>query len=310
MSFSIRYVFVFLSLGLSLGLVLGLAPRQSAAQQTAQQAGTVSSAYIVQIENRMAVFEQELQRMTGMIEQLNFQIRQLQNQLQQNTLTQPAAPTQPITGGVPQATPLTGGGRASALNQGGLAQPGTPQSPPPGATGQEGMTQDGMGMAAAPAASGGALGATQNAQEGTLGTLIVPSEGGIATGDPQMDFDTAYNLLASTDYDSAYDQFRAFIETYPEHPLVSDAYYWIGEIAVVNGNTDAAIAAFATGYRDRPDGAKSADSLFKLGTTLLTAGRNEEACRTFRAVLSVYPDGATPLRERASALAQQNNCPA
>ena len=306
-----------LMVALAAGLMVGLGGRLSAAQAQQGQA-PLSGAYVAQLEDRLATFEQELQRMTGAVENLAYQLRQLQQQ-QQNQQFAPQtgfAPQQPQTDGL--ATPLganagvTQAPPTAFASQQPFAQtqqaPGQPAPAPltPGAT--QPLPQAGQ-----PLPGQEIVGATQaQEQAGSLGTLIVQgdAQGNAAMGDPQMDFDTAYNLLASTEYDSAYEQFRSFIDTYPDNPLISDAYYWIGEIALTNGNTSAAIAAFASGYRDAPDSAKGAESLFKLGTTLLVVDRTDEACRTFQAFLSSYPDSPIAMRDRVINLSADSGCPA
>jgi tol-pal system protein YbgF len=237
-------------------------------------------------EVRLGQLEEELRRLTGRIEQLEFGQRSTETRIDQ----------------LVQDLDV----RLSALEQG---------TPAP------------QGEAAAPRADAGA-GADHQAEgteaapqgEGTLG--VVPESALLdlprpdpsaatpppSTGLPaQRQYDSAMELLRAGDYPSAERGLALFLDLNPDHPLASNAAYWMAETFYVRKNYAAAASGFARNYRTYgKDAPKAPDNLLKLGMSLYGLGEADKACLSYDELAKEFPNAPTHIeqalgRERARA---------
>lgn len=115
-------------------------------------------------------------------------------------------------------------------------------------------------------------------------------------------------MLQQGDYESAQNALQTFINTYPDHPLVSNAQYWIGESLYIRNNFQEAAKAFATGYQKYPQSPKAPDNLLKLALSLSNLGQNEEACLTFSQLKTQYPKAAPAILKKADEEGNRLKC--
>ena len=78
-------------------------------------------------------------------------------------------------------------------------------------------------------------------------------------------YNDAYASIKAKRFDEAVSKFYAFIEKYPDGVLAGNAYYWLGEVYLVQPKLEQARQAFSIVVQAYPDHSKVADSLFKLG---------------------------------------------
>jgi tol-pal system protein YbgF len=105
---------------------------------------------------------------------------------------------------------------------------------------------------------------------------------------------TAYqeiqNLIhKEKNYDQAINGLYDFIDEYDEGDLTVNAYYWLGEVYLVEDQLEQARQAFtivATRYGDHR---KAPDAVYKLGVTLDRLGNKEQARSRMETVVSDYP---------------------
>ena len=128
------------------------------------------------------------------------------------------------------------------------------------------------------------------------------------SGDPRSDYNRAYNLILSGDYDQAELGFRQFLEAYPDDALAADAQYWLGESLFVRAQFREAANEFLTGYKSYPKSGKAPDALLKLGLSLAGLGEREAACSTYSAVLKQYPDISNAMRQRVKVEQASASC--
>ena len=247
---------------------------------------------------RINRLEGQMRTLTGQIEELEFRLRQLQDQLQRaqadsdfrfrelgggdgtpfrpspQPSSAPALPTPPpnaqALGGrlnlpAPVAVPAVGGA-TQPLDLSALARSGAPSAPLPSGD----------------AASGGSA------------RLVSVNP----TGDPSRDYQRGYDLILSGDYLSAEETFRQFLIAYPGDQLAPDAQFWIGESYFARGQYREAADEFLAGYKAYPESAKGPDALLKLGLSLAGLGERDAACSTYAAVLKQYPQASNALRQR------------
>ena len=112
----------------------------------------------------------------------------------------------------------------------------------------------------------------------------------MAVGPAGEQYDFAFRLLLQRRLDEAEVALRSFIHGNADHALVSNAYYWLGEIHYVGNNYEQAANIFAEGYEKLPNGNKAPDSLLKLGISLARLGREEDACRALGELDTLFSD--------------------
>lgn len=248
------------------------------------------------VETRLAAFEQELRKLTGMVEQVTYQQNQLSQRLDrmqadvEYRLTaleggDPSAGQQASTGGSyaspsTQATTQSGDQSTAAATQGDVKTLGTV------AQDQLAGVQDGAAPQPLVTQDGGSAGNEQVAS-------ILPG------GSPQQQYDYAFGLLRKADYAGAEQALSAFVQENPGDPLVANAKYWLGETYYVRGNYNEAARAFGVAYQDHPSGPKATDSLLKLGLSLSLLGRNGDACAVFGELETRFPNAAANILQRS-----------
>ena len=110
-----------------------------------------------------------------------------------------------------------------------------------------------------------------------------------SSGGEQASYDAAFNALKGGDYPKAIAGFKAFVASYPDSPLASNAQYWLGEAYYVTREYPSAITAFQKVTTTWPDSRKAPDALVKIGFTQAALGKNGDARVTLDEVVRRYP---------------------
>jgi tol-pal system protein YbgF len=262
--------------------------------------------YAAQVEVRLTELERRLQELTGEVEQLGYRLSQTESRLER-ALNDIEYRLSALEGGEPPG-PGAGSGSDDAAGR----RPAEPDLPETTFIGPE---PDEPGADGGPAP-----------ESGVLGTLIIQGEDGVPRnpspvrppgesrtaalppGNVQEQYDHAYGLLQQGDFAAAEDALSRFLRRHDDHPLASNAHYWLGETFYARSRFEDAAAAFARGYREYPDGAKAVDSLLKLGMSLARLGRTQDACLTLEQLSAEFPDGPAAIRRRADRERQRLQC--
>ncbi len=125
-------------------------------------------------------------------------------------------------------------------------------------------------------------------------------------GTPKKQYQHAFNLLRQARYGEAEAAWKEFIEINAADKLSENARYWLGETYYVQGTKDSemyiiAAQMFLESYRAAPRGAKAVDSLFKLGKSMSSMGKKDEACAAYgklRKEFDAIPSATTSLLNR------------
>ena len=133
-----------------------------------------------------------------------------------------------------------------------------------------------------------------------------PSQGGFQ--DANALYDDGIRLLNVGSFDQAGAQFEDLIAKYPQDPKAVPAQFWLGDMHFKLGRFEQAASAFLDSFRNWPEGAKAPDSLLKLGMTLANIGKTEEACLSFKQVSARYPGASPSLLRRADIESQRYRC--
>jgi len=240
---------------------LSLADRVSLLEQRAQNKDQSSVAML----NQLQQMQSQLQQMQGQIEELQHQLQQLQDKSKEQYIDldsrvgrlEAASKTgaAPVSG---SSAPATAAAAAPGAAAAGAVATGNATAPAPTA------------KAAPPAKSGKPLSAADNAAA-------------------QAAYDAAFKTLRGGDYVGASRDFRKFIERYPDHPLTSNAFYWLGESYYVTTNYKVALEAFQHLLSQFPQSEKAPDALLKVGYCQYELKQVPAAKATLESVVSKYP---------------------
>lgn len=231
---------------------------------------------------RLQQLEIELRDVRGKIEEQNFEIRQLKNQLER-ALGDMELRLGDLEGG---GKKLPVAGQDSGYSQSGSVEPVVDDEQP----------SDGSGEDFNWSAKEG------NVSSGQLGTLTQSGSGGeiVSANDPAAAaYEDAFAKLKNGQYGAAESEFLDFIARNPDHILTSNAKYWLGETYYVRGEFAQAARVFAEGYKKYPKSSKAPDNLLKLGMALAGMGKTDDACVALGQLGKEYPNGATPVLRRA-----------
>ena len=237
---------------------------------------------------RLDGIEAQLRALTGRIEELDHQYRQLEVALDRfkgdaefrlNALEGVGTP--PITGAAPATTDVADA--TPAPN----AVPNTAQGTAPPSAGLV-VTQT-PEEAEAVLEPGGARVAS---------LAPPPAEPALPEGSAEDRYEFALSLLRRGEFARAESAFAAFLDEHGEDQLAGNAQYWLGETYYVQQNFTQAAQAFLKGYRDYRDSTKGPDSLLKLGMTLSALDQQDDACAAFDELEAQYTDVSPQIRRR------------
>lgn len=118
------------------------------------------------------------------------------------------------------------------------------------------------------------------------------------------EYNAAKALMLDKKFDESISKLAIFAKKYPDHPLTPNAWYWIGEIYLVQRNSEQAKNAFERIVSDYRSHDKVPDSLYKLGVIAQQSADTAKATAYFERVLKDYPD--TQSAKLAKARLQSN----
>ena len=127
-------------------------------------------------------------------------------------------------------------------------------------------------------------------------------------GTPEDRYRFAFGLLRQARYDDAEVALRAFLKAHQGDPLAGNARYWLGETYYVRGDYQQAAVVFYESYNAAPKGAKAADTLLKLGMSLASIDKKNEACATFDKLAKEFSDAAANIAKLVTRERQRSGC--
>lgn len=242
--------------------------RQVYRSQTEAPAGKSSDVMV-----RMSDFEEQLRQMNGKIEEVNYKIKQLNDRM--DMINKDID----VRFKMIEGKPLNGGAGTKAQNK----------------------------KFEAPVAN--------NAPKSLVGDSIkggdlAPVEAPKAA--QEQDVNTVYQqgleAYNSGQYDKAEASFSDVLNRFSQDKLAANAQYWLGEVYYSQKNYAKAAVAFGKGYEKYKDGAKGAESLYKLGMAMNQLGKKEEACAALTNVKKEFPKADKTLLDKAKNEATKLKC--
>ena len=241
---------------------------------------------------RIGQLEEQLRALNGRVEELGFQLLQMQEQMRQ---------MQEDNEFRFQELEKTGSQRGDAGPS--AIQPGVEQST------TASTDQTGQGTGTPPVD----LGTIQFNDNGDLiGGIIQPTEpGGAETASltaPEDIYQAGYNHMLAGDYALAEQVFQQYVGSFPDGERAPDAMFWLGEAQYSQANYQASAQTFLEAHKQYPAADKGADTLLKLGMSLAKLDNRDTACATLREVLIRYPGASAAVRAKVSEEQIQASC--
>jgi tol-pal system protein YbgF len=275
------------------------------------QAQSSDSSAAAAAEVRFQALEKEIRRLTGQVEEQNYKIKQLEEEVARQTgdLQVRIGDIENKTGG--GAPMATGGGEPAPQPQQDAA-PAYTANTDAGAAEIQNIEEpiDAPSESASTHNSSSFYTPPPSRQDGQLGTLNQSTETGEVTGGSSeaAEYEQAYAYIKSRDFEAAEGAFEAFIAKYPSSSYMTNAKYWYGETFFVRGNYEKAARVFAESYQANPKGNKAAGNLLKLGMSLAGMGKKDDACVAFKQLQKDYASSAVPILKRADTEMRRIGC--
>jgi tol-pal system protein YbgF len=263
-------------------------------------------------EVRIQQLEEQLRQLNGRIEEMSFQLLQMQETIRKAQEDNEFRFQELEKGGGASA----GGGSSKPMKKSEAVVP-----PPADQTAQGGddvarTIQATRGAETAPSAdvpandglgqppkqlgsidfdpSGKPVGGSVN-QGAEVGSGPLPDVDGsrssqtASLGSEADQYKAAYGHVLSGDYSTAEQEFTQYIAQYPASARAADANFWLGEALYSQGKFNEAAKTFLDAHKRYGSSEKAPEMLLKLGMSLAALDNTETACATLREVSKRYP---------------------
>ena len=129
-----------------------------------------------------------------------------------------------------------------------------------------------------------------------------------APATPEAEYAADYRLIETQRYDQAEAAFRNFIASHPKDKRVPDAVHWIGESLYQRKQYTDAAEQFLKVTKTYSNSRRAPASMLKLGITLAAMGEKDAACAALQAVASKYPKAGPTILSGADREIKKNAC--
>ncbi|WP_297323074.1 tol-pal system protein YbgF [uncultured Bartonella sp.] len=267
-------------------------------------------------DNRVSELQQQVRELTGKVEELNFMVLQMQEQLRQ---LQGNGGSPSLQNPAPQAQ--SSEAQIRSLNnetnvKQDISRAGDSASLPSVATDKTGE-QKNINQEEAPKDLGsiqfdkngnvlnGSLNqdAVQATPQGASGNVVVPQ-----TASAKELYDIGYRNILAGDYRTAEADFRAFQERYPTDSQIADASFWLGESLFGQKRYREAAQAYIDVQKNYKDSPRGPENLLKLGMSMAHLDEQKVACATFAEVAKRYKTVDPAVLKRVKDEQSRNKC--
>lgn len=255
-------------------------------------------------EMRVQQLEEQLRQLNGRIEEMSFQLLQMQETIRkqqednefrfqqlEKTGASGGGAKAPVKKSETDVAPAASGGddiaKVIQAPQGAETAPST-----------DVPSNSGLGQPPKELGSidfdqkGNAIGGTVDENAG-IGSGPVPNAANpqqtASLGVEADQYKSAYGHVLSGDYSTAEQEFTQYITRYPSSARAADANFWLGEALYSQGKYNEAAKTFLNAHQKYGTSEKAPEMLLKLGMSLAALDNTETACATLREVSKRYP---------------------
>jgi len=267
------------------------------------QSTTSGAVGLARIDARMGELEDELRAGTGKVENMTFQLQQINQRLEK------------LVADIDYRLSALEGSRVGQSNSSSQVNAATSpqgvQQVVPGAS-QPGVlgTLTGADLAALPSAAGA------NGASATVSSQPAPAANQepakpvsvLPAGGTKEQYSYAFSLLQKAEYDRAEAAFSEFIKLHDADPLSGNARYWLGETYYVRAQYVKAAEVFLAAYQAAPTGAKAPGTLLKLGMSLGSLDKKVQACASFDKLMADFPKASPVVLNKVKSERLKSGC--
>ncbi|MGV1915007.1 tol-pal system protein YbgF [uncultured Agrobacterium sp.] len=287
---------------------------------------------------RVQQLEEQIRQLNGRIEEMSFQLLQMQETIRKAQEDNEFRFQQLEGGGgkssAPAATPkkkaeadLPPAGTSGAPSDdvatiigepssdgasvaGGAASTGPRSNAAPGETTLGSIELDSRGLPV-----GGTLNSNANNSAGALPGVATgsrpsgtdPVNTAALTSENDI-YQAAYSHVLAGDYKQAEQGFEKYIQGYPNGSKAADASFWLGEAQYSQGKFTAAAKTFLDGHKNYGKSPKAPEMLLKLGMSLAALDNKDTACATLREVPKRYPSASKTVLGKVTSEQKRIGC--
>jgi len=121
-------------------------------------------------------------------------------------------------------------------------------------------------------------------------------------------YQSGLTALKANDYQTAEQNFNKIVTQSPNDKLAGNAQYWLGEVYYAQSNFAKSAVTFAKGYQNYKNSAKGADCLFKLGMSMKSLKKKDDACAAFNSLKTEFPAAEAEILKKAADEAKALKC--
>ena len=269
---------------------------------------------------RIGQLEEQIRALNGRIEEMSFQLLQMQEQMRKAQEDNEFRFQDLEKGAGSQRGSLDGPAKGDRQTQDTASADVPADTPDTGQTDTFGGTQE-LGSIRFDA-QGNPIGADPNPdldQSASIGrdTTLPGVDGGLPQASQQSTasldnpddlYNAAYGHVLSGDYSLAEKEFRDYLDIFPEGDKASDASFWLGEAQYSQGNFNEAAKTFLNAHQTYARSKKAPEMLLKLGMSLAALDNRETACATLREVNNRYPGASSAVKAKVTSEQSRLSC--
>ena len=298
-----------------------LAPRPAPQAGTPADNGQHAPVILAQSADpaiRVQQLEEEIRNLNGRIEEMSFQILQMQEQMRKTQEDNEFRFQDLEKGGARKSgaldTPVDGGGQSDSVAEI------ITQDPAPGSNaGSDPLAQpeqvlgsielDSSGMPRSATVNQDAIGNGSTALPGVETVAPPTSPSSTASIGSESDlYQVAYAHVLSGDYAMAENELADFISSYPQSAKIADANFWLGEAQYSQGKFNESAKTFLNAHQAYGSSPKAPEMLLKLGMSLAALDNTETACATLREVTKRYPKASRAVVSKVASEQKRLRC--
>ncbi|TRL37285.1 tol-pal system protein YbgF [Rhizobium straminoryzae] len=296
----------------------------------AGQVTRVPEAPVVQVQSandavRIQQLEEVVRQLNGRVEEMSFQLLQMQEQMrktqednefrfQQLEKGQSGAPAAPSVAAVPAAGSKKNDEITSIIDAPAPAAPSAPatsrRSTAPGETTLGSLEVDNKGAPVGATLNQGARNSAglPGVDSGSAPAAASDPTKTASLGNESDAYRAAYNHVLSGDYALAETEFSSYITAYPKSARAADANFWLGEAQYSQGKYNESAKTFLNAHQSYANSPKAPEMLLKLGMSLAALDNRETACATLREVNRRYPNAGKPVQAKVASEVKRLGC--
>ncbi|MDR7036213.1 tol-pal system protein YbgF [Methylobacterium sp. BE186] len=130
------------------------------------------------------------------------------------------------------------------------------------------------------------------------------------SGDAKGDYEVAYAYILQRQYEQAEMSLRQFIQSHPRDGLVPAATFWLGESYLQRNRNREAAEQFLKVSTDYARSPQAPEAMLKLGASLHALGAREQACATLAELERKFPSASANVRQGVTREQKRARCAA